>query len=130
MRKHITVWSVFFALIAGVMLNAKQDLPTGGSPTVTIEDISQAEDVYFQKNGKYVEVRKDGTTNDSRTALEQLGIDVPYEIHSTVTDGTKYSYWIVVPSPTTTFKYGYGVDAQKMTFLPPPKQFEAATTTP
>lgn len=88
------------------------------SPTVT--DISSAEDAYFAKNGKYLEVIQGDQLPDGGkgTASSVLGVQIPPEMTIDIYEGPDGAgYKVTYKDATKKYSYGFGPEASKTTFV-------------
>src|SRR3990167_11310377 len=103
-----SILASFMALIVSYQLGA-----------VTLPDIEKAENSYFQKNGKYLQiVRGELPHYENGTDKSKLGIDVPanVSIHVYKTSKGEQGYQVVTENPDSIGSIGYGVQAAEKTY--------------
>ena len=113
----------FATVIAGAILLA------GGSilfNETSITDVSTAQEAYFQKTGKYLQVKPDGKTADGNAAKDELELaNVPYEIHEYKMPDGEQGYYIMYDTPNGKAQMDFGNGG--FTQTPPPLDTSTST---
>lgn len=120
-----------FALLGEYLgVHEQMDTVKVGGTNLTASSLATAEDVYFQANGKYLQVRSDGSLPpyETGTASAKLGGNVPpgARVDVYVAKGGP-GYQTTIVDATGTHSVGFGPEAKERTFdIPAP----VATSTP
>ena len=118
-----TILATLLALITSYQLGA-----------ITIVDIENAENSYYQRNGKYLQIINGQLPpHESGTIRKKLGIDIPSNItiHEYSTPDGKKGFQVITENPDNISSMGYGVQSQIRTYtIDKSVTNKSASTTP